>query len=177
MITPLAHEARITALEYAVFEQFPHTLEAMLHPLTRANAVATENSEAIAGLRVDMVALQMSVHRDVVNLKAALDLQGDSLRRELTLARAEFRTSVTGVREEMGLRFQKVDGQFNGVHGEIANLQADVTTLKGDVSGLKSDLDAFKGEVNKQFAGVDQRFDTLDAKFDTLIAEIRSGRD
>src|SRR5258708_23748215 len=95
------HEARITALEYAVFEQFPHTLEAMLHPLTRANAVATENAEAIAGLRAGMAALQTTIHGDVANLKVALDLQNDSLRIQLAEATAEYRASVTGVREDL----------------------------------------------------------------------------
>lgn len=148
MTTPLAHEARITALEYAVFEQFPHTLEAMLHPLTRANAIATENAQAIAGLRVD-----------TASLKAALDLQGDGLRNELAVATSEFRTGLTGVREEISLRFQKVDGQFNGVHGNIANLQADVTGLKEDMTGLKEDVTG------------------LNDKLDTLIDEIRNGKD
>jgi chromosome segregation ATPase len=147
MTTPLAHEARITALEYAVFEQFPHTLEAMLHPLTRANALATENGEAMAGLRVDMAALQTSVHGDVANLKAALDLHNDSLRNQLAEATAEFRASVTGVREEMSLRFQKADGQFNGVHGEIATLKADVGTLREDVAFVKADVGFLKEEV------------------------------
>jgi chromosome segregation ATPase len=184
------HEARITALEYAVFEQFPHTLEAMLHPLSRANALATENVEAIAGLRVDMAALQTSVHGDVANLKAALDRQNDSLRIQLAEATREYRTSVTGVREEMSIRFQKVDGQFNGIHDEIASLKGEVTTLKddvstlkgdvstlkGDVSTLKGDLAAFKGEVKEQFAGVNDKFADLDVKLDTLIDEIRGNR-
>ena len=138
MITLLAHEARITALEYAVFEQFPHTLEAMLHPLTRANAVATENGEAIAGLRVDMAALQSSVHGDVANLKAALDLQNDSLRIQLAEATAEYRASVTGVREEISVRFQKVDGQFNAVHGEIASLNDKLDTLIDEIRGNRN---------------------------------------
>lgn len=169
MTNPTMHESRFTALEYAVFEQFPHTLEAMLHPLNRANGIATENVEAIAGLRVDMAALQTRVHGDVANLKAALDLHNDSLHNQLAEATAEYRASVTGLRQELSLRFQKVDGRFEGVSGDIANLQADVTTLKGDVSTLKGDvttlkdgLAAFKGEVN--------------AKLDTLIAEIRSNR-
>jgi hypothetical protein len=155
-------EARTTALEYAVFEQFPHTLEAMLHPLNRANGIATENVEAIAGLRVDMASLQTSLHGDVANLKAALDLHNDSLHNQLAEATAEYRASVTGLRQEMSLRFQKVDGRFEGISGDIANLHSDVTTLKGDVTTVKDGLAAFKGEVN--------------AKLDTLIAEIRSNR-
>jgi archaellum component FlaC len=190
MTTLTALEARTTALEYAVFKQFPHTMEAMTHPLTQANALAVENGEAIAGLRIDMAALQVSIHREMTDFKAALDLQGDSLRNALAVATAEYRTSLTGVREAMSLRFQKVDGQFNGVNDDIANLQADVTglkqdvgTLKEDVGTLKGDVTAFKGEVSQRFGtvdqrfdGVDQRFDALDSKLDTLIAEIRSSK-
>ena len=167
MTTHTVLEARTTALEYAVFEQFPHTMEAMTHPLTRANALAMENVKAIAGLRVDMVALQTSVHREMSEFKAALDIQGDSQRNALAEATAEFRTSLTGVREAISLRFQKVDGQFNGVSGDIASLQKDVTGLKGDV-------DQRFASVDQRFDTVDQRFDALDAKIDTLIAEIRS---
>ena len=176
MTTLAALGARTTTLEYAVFEQFPHTVEAMTHPLTQANALAVENGEAIAGLRIDMAALQVSIHREMTDFKATLDLQGDSLRNALAVATAEYRTSLTGVREAMSLRFQKVDGQFNGVNDDIANLQADVTGLKQDVGTLKGDVTAFKGEVSQRFGTVDQRFDALDAKIDTLIAEIRSSK-
>jgi hypothetical protein len=147
MNTPLAHEARITALEYAVFEQFPHTLEAMLHPLARANALATEHGEAMAGLRVDMA-----------NLKAALDIQVERLRFQLVEATGEYRTTVTGVREEISTRFQKVDGQFNGVHDEIASLN-----------------DKFAG-LDDKLAGLGDKFAGLHVKFDTLLTEIRGNR-
>jgi hypothetical protein len=156
-----ALEARTTALEYAVFEQFPHTMEAMTIASTQIYAATVENGEAIAGLRVDMAALHTSLHRDIIDLRAALDLQGDSLRKGLGVATASFRGEMTGFRETMSLRFQKVDGQFNGVHGEIANLQQDVTGLKTDVTGLKGD--------------VDERFDALDTKIDMLIAAIQGG--
>jgi hypothetical protein len=158
MTSLTALEARTTVLEYTVFEQFPHTLDAMRQNSSQAYAVAVENGEAIAGLRVDMAALEKSIHRDVTDLKAALDLQGDSLRKELGVATAEFRTSLTGVYEAMSLRFQKVDGQFNGVHGDIANLQRDVTGLKEGVTGLKADVVG------------------IDAKLDTLISEIRGNK-
>jgi uncharacterized phage infection (PIP) family protein YhgE len=183
MTNPTMHEARFTALEYAVFEQFPHTLEAMLHPLNRANGIATENVEAIAGLRVDMAALQTSVRGDVANLKAALDLHNDSLHNQLAEATAEYRASVTGLRQEMSLRFQKADGRFEGISGDIANLQSDVTTLKGDVTTLKSDVTTLKtdvttikGDVTTLKDGLAAFKSEVNAKLDTLIAEIRSNR-
>jgi chromosome segregation ATPase len=197
MTSLTALEARTTSLEYAVFEQFPHTLNAMRDAAGQVYAVAVANGEAIAGLRVDMAAVQTSVHREMTDFKTALDLQGDALRKELGVATVEFRTSLTGVREEMGIRFQKVDGQFNAVNGDIANLQTDVTairqdvaflkddfaflkeevdTVKTDVTTLKTDVTAFKGDVTRRFDAVDQRFDTLDNKIDVLIAAIRNGK-
>ena len=172
MTTLTALEARTTALEYAVFEQFPHKMEALTHPLTRANALATENVESIAGLRVDMVALQTSVHREMSEFKAALDLQGDRQRNALAEASAEFRTSLTGVREAMSLRFQKVDGQFNGVRGDIANLQEDVTGLKEDVTGLKSEV----ATVNARLGGLDVKMDGIDGKIDEIMREMVKNR-
>jgi hypothetical protein len=191
-------EERTTALEYAVFEQFPPTMEAMMQASTQIYAVTVENKEAMAGLRVDMAHLQTSVHHDmtalhasvhrevaalhagvhrdvtalhttvhgdVTALKLALDLQGDRMRENLAVATAEFRVGMTGVRETMSLRFQKVDGHFKGVHGDIANLQEDVTGLKQEVTGLKQDVTGLKQDV----AG-------LNDKLDLLIAEIRSDR-
>jgi hypothetical protein len=151
-------EERTTALEYAVFEQFPPTMEAMMQASTQIYAVTVENKEAMAGLRVDMARLQTSVHHDmtalhagvhgdVTALKLALDLQGDRMRENLAVATAEFRVGMTGVRETMSLRFQKVDGHFKGVHGDIANLQEDVTGLKQDVAGLNDKLDLLIAEI------------------------------
>jgi len=71
MTIPLALEERVTALEYAVFHQFPATMAAMRHGTTHLYAETVANGEAIAGLRVDMAALEAS-------LKAAIHLQGDS---------------------------------------------------------------------------------------------------
>jgi hypothetical protein len=155
MTIPQPLEERVTTLEYAVFHQFPATMAAMTHGTNLIYAETVANGEAIAGLRVDFAALQMSLHRDVCNLKAALDLQGDSLRKELGVATAGFRADVTGVREMMGMRFQKVDGQFNAVHAEMNHRFA---------------------AVDQQFDGIDQRFDGVDQRFDGLDAQLRDLR-
>src|SRR5580658_6150119 len=121
MTNPQALEERLTTLEYAVFEQFPATMAAMTHGSTLLYAETLNNGEAIAGLRVD---------------KAAIDLKGDSLHKELGVATAGFRADVTGLRETVSMRFQKVDGQFNAVHAEM----------------------------NHRFDAVDQRFATVDQR-------------
>jgi hypothetical protein len=177
MTTPLPPEERVTTLEYAVFHQFPATMAAMTHGTNLVYAETVANGEAIAGLRVDFAALQVSLHRDVCNLKAALDLQGDSLRKELGVATAGFRADVTGVREMMDLRFQKVDGQSKAVHAEMNHR---FTAVDQRFDGVDQRFDG----VDQRFDGVDQRFDgldaqlrglraDLDAKLDTILSELR----
>ncbi|HTR94821.1 MAG TPA: hypothetical protein VMI73_24080 [Trebonia sp.] len=166
MTTPSSLQAvheRMTPLEYAVFEQFPATIDAMNHGVTRLYAETVANGEAIAGLRVDMAALQTSLHRDVTDLKAAMDLQGDNLRKELGVATVGFRADVTGLREMVGMRLQKVDGQFKAV---------------------QADMDQRFDTVDQRFDTVDQRFENvetqlrdlradMDAKLDTILSELR----
>jgi hypothetical protein len=155
MTTPLELAERATNLEYAVFEQIPATMAAMSHGTTQIYAETVANGEAIAGLRVDILALQASFHRevsdvrgDVAGLKAAIDLQGDSLRKELGVATAGFRADMTGFREAISMRFQKVDGYFNGL----------------------------RADVNQRFEAVDQRFDAVDQRFEGIDAQLRDLR-
>ena len=155
MTTPQALAERMTPLEYAVFEQFPATMEAMNHGVTRLYAETVANGEAIAGLRVDMAALQTSLHRDVTDLKAAMDLQGDNLRKELGVASAGFRADVTGLREMLSMRLQKVDGQFRAVH---------------------ADMDQRFDAVDQRFDAVDQRFEAMDRRFGNVETQLRDLR-
>jgi hypothetical protein len=124
----------------------------MNHGVTRLYAETVANGEAIAGLRVDMAALQTSLHRDVSDLKAAMDLQGDNLRKELGVATAGFRADVTGLREMVSMRLQKVDGQFKAVH---------------------ADMDHRFDGVDHRFDGVDQRLENVE----TQLRELRAGMD
>ena len=174
MTTPLPLEERVTTLEYAVFHQFPATMAAMTHGTNLIYAETVANGDAIAGLRVDFAALQVSLHRDVCNLKAALDLRGDSLRKELGVATAGFRADVTGLRETMSMRFQKVDGQFNAVHAEM-DQRFDAVDQRFDAVDQR--FNAVHAEMDQRFDAVDRRFDGVDAKLDALIAEIRANRD
>ena len=156
MTTPLGLAERVTTLEYAVFEQIPATMAAMSHGATLLYAQTVANGEAIAGLKVDMAALQ-----------AAISLQGDNLRKELGVATGGLRVDVTRLRESMDMRFQKVDGQFNG---------------------LRADTDQRFHAVDQRFDAVDQRFEgidtqlrelraDMDAKLDTILSELRKPTD
>jgi hypothetical protein len=152
MTTPLGLAERVTTLEYAVFEQIPATMAAMRHGATLHYAQTVANGEAIAGLKVDMAALQ-----------AAISLQGDRLRKELDAATVGFRSDVTGLRESMDMRFQKVDGQFNG--------------FRVDVDQRFDAVDQRFDAVDQRFDAVDLRFEGLDAKLDAILGELRKPTD
>ena len=156
MTTPLGLAERVTTLEYAVFEQIPATMAAMRHGSAHLYAQTVGNGEAIAGLKVDIAALQ-----------AAISLQGDSLRTELGTATTAIRFDMTGLRDSIDMRFQKVDGQFNA---------------------LRVDMDQRFDAVDQRFETVDQRFEgidtqlrefraDMDAKLDTILGELRKPTD
>ena len=200
MTNPPALEDRVTKLEYYVFEQLPPKMAAMNLAATQIYALTEANGGAIAGLRVDMAALQTSVHADMFAFKAALDLQGDSLRKQIGLTRASLLSSMTAFRETMDQRFERVDEQMHDVRSEVGALREDVTyvkddfaflkeevtTLKTDVSTLKTDLTEVKAdvsglkgdltEVKADVSGLKTDLAGLNTKLDTLIAEFRSNR-
>ena len=90
MTTPLGLAERVTTLEYAVFEQFPATMAAMTHGATHIYERTVANGEALAGVRVDIGSLEATLHKEVADLKVAINLQGDRLRQELGDATSGF---------------------------------------------------------------------------------------
>ena len=148
MTNPPALEKRVTKLEYYVFEQLPPKMAAMNLAATQIYALTEANGEAIAGLRVDMAALQTGVHADMCALKAALDLQGDSLRKEIGLTRASLLSGMTAFRETMDQRFERVDEQINDVRSDVGTLREDVAFLKDDVGFLKEEVTTLQGDVS-----------------------------
>jgi cell division septum initiation protein DivIVA len=110
------------------------------------------SAAAIAGLRLDMAAMQTHIHGDMFNLKAAIDLQGDSLRKEIGVQAASLRADMTAFREAVSQRFERFGTQLRG---------------------LQADTDQRFDAVDQRFEAVDQRFDSLDAKLDTILSELR----
>jgi hypothetical protein len=177
MTTPLGLAERVTTLEYAVFEQIPATMAAMTHGATLHHAETVANGAAIAGLKVDMAALQASLHQEVSRLKAAIDLQGDRLHKELGAVTAGFRADITRVRETMDMRFQKVDGQFNALRVDMDQRFDGVDQRFQAVDQRFEAVDRRFDGVDQRFDGVDQRLETLDAKLDTILSELRRPTD
>jgi tetrahydromethanopterin S-methyltransferase subunit G len=166
MTTPLELAERVTTLEYAVFEQFPATMAAMTHGATLIYEETVNNGQAIAGLRVDMGSLEATLHKEVADLKVAINLRGDRLHKELGGATSGFRADVTGLRELMDARFQKVDGQFNAIRADMAQR---FNAVDQRFEAVDQRFDA----VDQRFDRVDQRLDTFDAKLDTILSELR----
>ena len=180
---------RVTKLEYHVFEQLPPRMAAMNLGAAQIYALTEANGEAIAGLRVDMA----GIHADMFALKAAHDLQGDSLRKEIGVTRASLLSTMTAFREAVDQRFEDVSEQIQGVRGDIgatrenvdflkhdvAFLKDEVGTVKEDVSGLKHDVTGLKHDVTglkQDVTGLKEKVTGIDEKLDTLIAEIRSSK-
>ena len=187
MTTLPALEERVITLENFRSEQLPHTMAAMNLAITKMYAEMVANGEAIAGVRVDMAALQTSAHRDMFTLKAALDLQGDSLRKEIGVTAASLRSDMTSFREAVSHRFERVDAQLRGLRGDMNDRFA---SADGKLTSMDQRFDAvdqrFKAvdqrfdavdqrfdAVDQRFEAVDQRFDAMDAKLDTIISELR----
>jgi hypothetical protein len=167
---------------------------------TQIYAKTVANGEAIAGIRVDMAAMQAAMHADVVALRAALLMQGDSLREQIGVTAAAIRSDMTAFREATDQRFERADMnvriQLTELRGELTDLvHSEVTGLRGEMNDRFAAVDArFTGvdkrfnsvderfdavedrfnEVDERFDGVDRRFDALDAKIDTIIDEIRA---
>jgi septation ring formation regulator EzrA len=190
MTTLTALEERVITLEDFCSEQLPHTMEAMKSGMTQMYAETVANGEAIAGLRTDLAGLETSAHRDMVALKTALDLQGDSLRKEIGVTAASLRADMTSFREAANQRFERVGGQLRGTRDDTAAIREDVAFLKHDLGFLKEEVTTLKGDVDRRFDSVDQRFNAVDqrfnavdqrfnavdAKLDTLIDEIRGNQ-
>jgi hypothetical protein len=173
MTTLPALEERVITLEDFCFERLPHTMAAMNLGITKMYAETVANGEAIAGVRVDMAALQTSVHRDVFTLKAALDLQGDSLRKEIGVTAASLRSDMTSFRETVSQRFERVEAQLRGLRGDMTDRFASVDGKLTSVDQRFDAVDQRFDAVNQRFDAVNQRFDAMDAKLETIISELR----
>jgi hypothetical protein len=188
-----ALEARVTKLEYYVFEQLPPRLAAMNLAATQIYALTEANGQAIAGLRVDMAVMQSGVHADMFALKAALDLQGDSLRKEIGVTAASLRSDMTAFREAVSQRFEDSDTQLRGARSDIGAVKEEVDFLRDDVGFLKEQftgldskvtgldakvtgLDAKVTGLDSKVTGLDAKLSGLDVKLDAVIAEIRDSK-
>ncbi len=168
-------DERVTRLEYHVFEQLPPRMAAMNLGATQIYALTEANGEAIAGLRVDMA----GIHADMFALKAAHDLQGDSLRKEIGVTRASLLSTMTTFRESMDRRFEDVSEQIRGVRGDVGAIREDVDFLKEDLGTVKQDVSSLKedlGTVKEDVTGLKEKVTGIDEKLDTLIAAIRGSK-
>jgi hypothetical protein len=175
MTTLPALEERVITLEDFCFERLPHTMAAMNLGITKMYAETVANGEAIAGVRVDMAALQTSVHRDVFTLKAGLDLQGDSLRKEIGVTAASLRSDMASFREAVSQRFERVEAQLRGLRGDMtdrfASVDGKLSRMDEQLAGVDQRFNAVDKKfeaVGQRFVAVDQRFDTVDQRFDTV---------
>jgi uncharacterized protein involved in exopolysaccharide biosynthesis len=143
MITSIDLDQRVSALEDAVFNDLYPRMDAMNWGIGQVYQETAANREEIAGLRVDIAALETSVHADFTALKTSVTMQGSELRREIATTRSSLRNEMTAFRSGVDRRFDAVDRRFDAV-------------------GQRFDA------VGQRFDAMDQRFDAMDQRFDGL---------
>jgi archaellum component FlaC len=148
MNTPPALEERVTKLEYYVFEQLPPRMAAMDFAAAQIYGLTQANGEATAGLRIDMASMEAQLHADMAAFKAALNLQGDSLRKEIAVTRNTVLSSMTAFRESVDRRFGDADDQFRALRGDLGTVKEDVGFLKSDFWFLKEEVGTVKQDVS-----------------------------
>jgi uncharacterized protein (DUF3084 family) len=162
--------------------------------MTRIYAETVANGEAISGLRVDMVAMQTGVHGDMFALKGALDLQGDSLRKEIGVQAATLRADMTAFREAVSQRFERsgtqlrslgrdMDERFGSVDESLAGMEQRFQAVDRRFDSVDQRFEAVDrrfdsvdqrfDSVDQRFDSVDQRFEAVDAKLDAILGELR----
>jgi hypothetical protein len=145
MTTPLLLAERVTALEYAVFGEFPATMAAMSHGATHLYAETVANGEAIAGLRFDMAAFRKSVHRDVSGLRADMDQRFEAVDQRFDAVDQRF-DAVDERFEAVDRRFDAVDQRFDAVDARFEGLDTQLRDLR---VGMDAKLDTILSELRK----------------------------
>jgi hypothetical protein len=150
MVTFTDLDERVSVLEDNVFADLYPKVDAMNWGIGQVYQETQSNREEIAGLRVDVAALDATIHTEMTALKTAVILQVNEMRREILTTRSAMRTEMTAFKSAVERRFEVVDRRFDTVDKRFDAL-------------------------DKRFDAVDKRFDGLDAKLDEFLSQARGG--
>jgi hypothetical protein len=151
MVTFTDLDERVSALEDTVFADLCPRVDAMNWGIGQVYQETQANREEIAGLRVDIAALDSTFHTDITALKTAVIMQVNEMRREILTTRSALRTEMTAFRSSVERRFDAVDRRFETVDKRFDS-------------------------VDERFEAVDKRFDRLEAKLDECLSQMRGGK-
>ncbi len=99
------------------------------------------NREEIAGLRVDVAALDSSIHADMTALKTAVIMHVNEIRREIGTTRSALRNELTAFKDATGRRFDAVDRRLGSLETGLHAVKEDVAGVKQSVASLDVKLD------------------------------------
>lgn len=151
MLTFTDLDERVSALEDTVFTDLYPKVDAMNWGIGQVYQETQANREEIAGLRVDIAALDSRIHTDMTASKTAVITQVNEIRREILTTRSALRTEMTAFKSAVDRRFEAVDRRFDAVDKRF---------------------DA----VDKRFDAMGTRLDGLDAKLDECLSRMRAER-
>lgn len=135
MITLTDPEERISALEDAVFNDLYPGVDAMNWGIGQVYQETQANREEIAGLRVDIAALETSVHADLAALKANVTMQVSGLRREIATTRSALRSEMTTFKSAVDRRFGSVDSRFGAMDRRFDELAGKLDEFMREMRG------------------------------------------
>jgi hypothetical protein len=93
--------------------------------------------EEIAGLRVDVAALDSRIHADITALKTAVIMQVNEIRGEILTTRSALRTEMTAFKSSVERRFDAVDRRFESLDKRFDSLDAKLDECLSEMRGGK----------------------------------------
>jgi chromosome segregation ATPase len=140
MITLTDPEERISALEDAVFNDLYPRVDAMNWGIGQVYQETQANREEIAGLRVDIAALETSVHADLAALKANVTMQVNGLRREIATTRSALRSEMTMFKSAVDRRFDAMDRRFDAMDNRFDAMDSRFGELAGKLDEFMREM-------------------------------------
>jgi hypothetical protein len=140
MVTFTDLDERVSVLEDTVFAELYPKVDAMNWGIGQVYQETQSNREEIAGLRVDVAALDATIRTEITALKTAVILQVNEMRREILTTRSAMRTEMTAFKSAVERRFEVVDRRFNAMDKRFDSVDK-------RFDGLDAKLDEFLGQV------------------------------
>jgi hypothetical protein len=128
-------DERVSVLEDVVFNDLYPKVDVMNWGIGQVFQETQANRDEIAGLRVDVAALETSVRADITALKTGVTMQVNGLRREISTTRAALRAEMSAFKSSVDRRFDAVERL---VTGRLDRIDAKLDECLGQVRGNPS---------------------------------------
>ena len=179
MNTALTLETRVSWLEQKVRYDLSAKVDAMNLGISQIYKSNEGTRLDLAGLRAGLAHMETSTHRDLVNIKATLDMQVSEMRQDLGATEVSLRHDIGHFHSKAMDRFEKVEERFNDVDQQLRRLNewSEVADERfGQIDQRFEQVDARFDQVDRRFDGVDQRLDGMETKIDQVLTAVLRGR-